>query len=309
MGGRHSSEGLAKAEEEVEVVCASNCWRSGWIGVVVYHRIDGRVEVVREVEANGAGGGVIAEACADGVGEVVEAALAEPTDRGDGAGRGQIGMSGDGGVFAGASIGLPDVEEAFPRGPGIGKDVAHVVEEDDADGVADAGKCGRRQAKLGAVDERASTADGVAGLRIAGPGGVDGEAAQGSSSAGVEALRQGNELADGVSKGAFLAVPGVAGEDIASLVEAVIAGVGKVEPVELDLRAEGLGGEELLEAGVCAAMGVEGRVAGVADPCERGAADADGGGQKLDLAWRDLKRGVLDLYAAEVELVDKGVGF
>ncbi len=202
-----------------------------------------------------------------------------------------------------------EAEEAGPGIGGVGKDVAHIVKEDEADRVAEPGKVGRRQAQFGAVDERACAADGVAGLRIARAGGVDGEAAQRGGSAGVEALGKGNQFAGGVTKGALLAVAGVAGEHVAALIEAVVARVGNIEAVELGLRAELPGGEELLEAGVGAAMGIEGRVARIANPGEGGAGDADRGGELRNLAWSDLKGSGLDLDAAEVELIDEGVGF
>src|ERR1700722_17015797 len=75
-------------------------------------------------------------------------------------------------VSASGAVGLADAKSAGPGVAGIGEDIAHVVKDDEADGVAEAGKRGRRQAQLGAIGERAGAADLEAGLRIARPGSV-----------------------------------------------------------------------------------------------------------------------------------------
>ena len=113
-----------------------------------------------------------------------------------------------------------------------------VMEEDHADGVANSWECWRRQTQLCAVDECACSTDGKTSLRIARPGSIDGEAAQGSGSAGVEALREGDEFTGGVAECSFLAITSIAGEDVTALVEGIVARVGKIEPIELGLSAK-----------------------------------------------------------------------
>ena len=78
MGERFASEGLAEAEEKVEVARLSNSGRGVWFRVVVNHRINGSVEVVGEVETNRPSRCVIAKACANRMREVVEAAITLP---------------------------------------------------------------------------------------------------------------------------------------------------------------------------------------------------------------------------------------
>ena len=54
-------------------------------------------------------------------------------------------------VLAGVAIGLVKAEDAGPGVAGVGEDVAHVVEEDEADGVAEPGQAwagGRRSSVL-----------------------------------------------------------------------------------------------------------------------------------------------------------------
>ena len=96
---------MSKAEEEVEVVRLTDGGRGERLRVVVYHRIDGGVEIVGKVEADGTGGGVIAEARADGVGEVVEAAVSDEPGRVRR--RGEIFE-----VLACIAVGLMEAEEA-----------------------------------------------------------------------------------------------------------------------------------------------------------------------------------------------------
>ena len=146
----------------------------------------------------------------------------------------------------------------------------------------------------------------VSGSR--GPGRVDGEAAQRGGPAGIKPLGERNEFGSRCAEGALLPVTCVAGQHQAALVEALVARVGQIETVERDLRAEDLVGEELLEAGIGAAVGVEGRIAGIAQPGERGAGNAHRRGQKGDLAGSHLETVGLHLDAAEVELVDERVG-
>ncbi len=61
--------------------------------------------------------------------------------------------------LAGVAIRLGEAEGAGPRISGVGKDVAHIVEEHQAEGVAEVRQRGRRQAQLGAVDQRPGSAD------------------------------------------------------------------------------------------------------------------------------------------------------
>lgn len=76
LEGARSLEGLPQAEEEVEVRRLADVWVE--IGVrlrvVDVNGVDGRVEVVAEIEADGPDRGVIAQADAGRMGEVVEAA-------------------------------------------------------------------------------------------------------------------------------------------------------------------------------------------------------------------------------------------
>src|ERR1700679_3147901 len=54
-------------------------------------------------------------------------------------------------------------------------------------------------------------------------------------------------------------------------------------------------------------MSVKDGVAGVTQPGECRAADADGGRQLRDFAGRNLKAICFNFYAAEVELIDEGI--
>ena len=151
---------------------------------------------------------------------------------------------------------LTNPEGAGPGIPGVGEDIAHVVKEHKAERVAEPGKRGWRQAQLRAVNQRAGSADGVARLGIARPGGVGGEAPQRSRSASVKPLGEGNQFIFGLAKGALLAVARVAGQHKAVFAEAIVARVRQVKAAEVGLRAEGIGGEKLLEAGVRAPVRV-----------------------------------------------------
>ena len=115
------------------------------------------------------------------------------------------------------------MQKAGPGVASIGEHVAHIVKEDEADGVAKPGERRRRQAQLRGVDQRARSTDGKAGFRIARAGAVEGEAAQLGGTAGIETLGQWNELARSGAEGAHLAVTRVAGQHKAIFVEAVVA--------------------------------------------------------------------------------------
>jgi uncharacterized metal-binding protein len=52
-------------------------------------------------------------------------------------------------IFALVAVRLAHAQRAGPCISGVGEDVAHVVEEDEAERVAEEGKHGRRQAQFG----------------------------------------------------------------------------------------------------------------------------------------------------------------
>ena len=69
--------------------------------------------------------------------------------------------------FAFVAVRLVETNRARPDIAGVVEDIAHVMEEDEAEAVAQVRKRGWRQAQLETVDQSAGAADGEAGLRIA----------------------------------------------------------------------------------------------------------------------------------------------
>ena len=117
LGESLASEGLAKAEEEVEVARLTQPLRRlRQIRVVIRHRVDWRVQVVAEVQSNGPGRGMVAQTKADGVGEVVKAARFPCIPVEVGLPGGVVGgfVSGDGRLAFFFQIRLMEVEEAGP---------------------------------------------------------------------------------------------------------------------------------------------------------------------------------------------------
>src|ERR1700722_9098751 len=165
-----------------------------------------------------------------------------------------------------SAVGLADAACAGPCVSGVGEEIAHVVKDDEADGVAQIGKCGRWQAQLGRVGERSRTTDLEAGFRIARPGSVLRKSAEGNGAAGVETLGQRDDSVGTAAVGANLAVTRVASDDVAAFTKAVVAGVRCVDAIELGFRAEEAVREKFLKAGVGAAARVHGEVASVANP-------------------------------------------
>ena len=66
--------------------------------------------------------------------------------------------------------------------------------------------------------------------------------------------------------------------------------------------------EELLETGIGAAMGIEGRVAGIANPVEARARNAHRLRQQRNFVLEDLQAAGGHLDAAEVEFIHERVG-
>src|SRR5579863_225446 len=97
------------------------------------------------------------------------------------------------GHLAGIAIWLLHAESTWPRIPGIGEHITHVVEEHKAQGIAKEGKYRRRQPHLGAVHQRARASNRKSRFRIAGPRGIDGESAVRRGTAGIETLGQRNQ--------------------------------------------------------------------------------------------------------------------
>ena len=203
--------------------------------VVDVHRVDGWIHVIAEVQPDRSNRRMVAQTQSRRMGEVVEAARPHLAGRVRGAVGGRDGIGGGGRAegLARVAFRLAHPQGAGPRISRVGEDVAHVVEEHKAERVAQPGQRRRRQAHLRAVHQRACPADGVARLRIARAGRIDGKTAQRGGSAAVEPLRERNQFVFGYSEGTFLAVAGVAGQHEPVLVEAVIARILEVQPVEL----------------------------------------------------------------------------
>ena len=70
------SKSLAETEEEVEVACLAYVRLPISVRVVVGDRISGRIEVIAEVEAYGPDGRMVAQADAERMGKIIEAAEA-----------------------------------------------------------------------------------------------------------------------------------------------------------------------------------------------------------------------------------------
>src|SRR5450432_4245909 len=169
LAWRGPSKALSDAEEEVEVRSLPNSRRIGGVAVVDENRVDGRVEVITQVEAERPDRRVVAKARAERMGKITEAALAVgfcigACSRGD---RAQ--------VPAGLAMGLGHSQDAGPDLRRFYKYVAHVVEGDQSEAIADVGQLGAGETHLGAVHKGGGTSDGEAGLGIAGAGGVDPE--------------------------------------------------------------------------------------------------------------------------------------
>jgi hypothetical protein len=158
---------LSDAEEEVEM--AGLAYVRSRAGVVIEDRIDGRVEVVAEVYADGADRRSVAKTDSDCVGIEVEVA-------GSDCGIRRLARR-DGYISAGALVRLVEVLDALKHVAGVLKGVTHVVEDDKGDAVSNEWKCRRRETQFEAVYYYAGTANGVAGGEIARAGIVGAEAA------------------------------------------------------------------------------------------------------------------------------------
>src|SRR5271157_2084489 len=132
-----ASEGLPQAEEKIEVPAFAHmrvrsrlCER-----VVVDYRVNGRVQVIAEVQPYRPDRRMVTQADSRRVGKVVEAARSLPARRGHGAGR-SVGVCGNGQVPALIALRLANTQGALPRIRGVSEDVAHIVEEHEADRIA-----------------------------------------------------------------------------------------------------------------------------------------------------------------------------
>jgi hypothetical protein len=122
------SEGLSDAEEEVEMVSLSNI--RGLAVIVEDHRIDGRVQVVAEIEADWPNGRPVPRTKAECVRKIIKAA----------------GSNGDACDYTTCiSIRLMKPQETWKHVFGILKYVAHIMEHDEADAVTHVRQCRRRQ--------------------------------------------------------------------------------------------------------------------------------------------------------------------
>ncbi len=229
---------------------------------------------------------------------------------------GPVGLGGVGGFgavicrrehLARIPIRLVNAERAGPCIPGIRKHIAHVVKEHKTQRVAEEGQHRRRQPQFRAVHQRARAANRKPRLRVARTRCVDGESAMRRGTAGIEPLGQRNQTGRGRSICAFLAITRVARQHKTALVESVIARIGKIEPVELRLRAEALIGKKVLKARVGSAVRIERRVARVANPGDARTRHAHGRRQRRNLARPHLQALRRHLHAPEVEFINKRI--
>ena len=145
-------EALSNAEEEVEVAGLADV--RGRAGVVVEHGIDRWIQVVAEIDADGTNGRSITKTKAYCMGVVVEVA---------GAHGGILRLScGDGDVPAGLLVGLMEVLDALEHVTHVLEGVAHVVEDDEGDAVANDRECRRWKPELEGIDDHTGAANGIA---------------------------------------------------------------------------------------------------------------------------------------------------
>src|SRR5580704_5249230 len=172
MPASGSSESLSNAEEEVEVACLSHVrWYRLTVGqssVCDDHRINRRVQVIAEIESHGADRRVVAQSQAHSLREVVKVAEAGGIRT---RGACHLGLKLFVQNLAGPTVGLFDAEKAGPNVGRVIEDVAHVVEQHEAQGVVEIRQLGIRRTELGAVREGARAADRKAGERVARAGG------------------------------------------------------------------------------------------------------------------------------------------
>src|SRR5579863_9297228 len=231
-------------------------------------RINGRIQIVAEIQPDGPDRRMVPQAETRRMGKVAAAADALLPGRGTLSQGGSAGYrslvpGGDGQDSAGVPVGLPYAQCTGPDVSRVGEDVAHVVEKNEADRIPQPWQVGGRQAKLGTVHQGTGAADRKTGFRIARACGVDGKAAQGSRTSRVEPFRQRNELIGALTERPLLRVAGIAREHEAVFLKAEEARIGEVQTIEFGLRSEGVMGKELLEARVGAPVRVQWRVAGV----------------------------------------------
>ena len=130
---------------------------------------------------------------------------------------------------------------AQSAGPDLGrllKRVAHVVEQDKTEVSANPTQRRRRGPKFERIDEHPGPTNRITSLGVARTGGIDGKATMGSRAAGVQPLRQGNQLLIPISERALLSVASLARKHPVIPAKVVVAGIAQVDAAEVGLGTE-----------------------------------------------------------------------